>query len=362
MKVLVAGASGVVGHAAARHFMERGCDVVGLARRPPGDLGKARLVALDLCDQDACEAAVSSLRDTTHVVYAASHELPDLVSGWGDEVQMQTNLAMLRNLLQPLLRDAPSLRQVTLLQGMKAYGVHLGAITIPARERAPRHQHANFYWLQEDWLRARQRGQEWRMTILRPQVVFGQALGGSMNLMAAIGVYAAVLRERGEPLHMPRGTRWIFEAVDADLLARACYWCATTEACAGKTFNLHNGEAFEWASSWPAIAQALDMQAGPARPVSFAREALGWQPTWERVVDRYNLVAPRQLADFVGLSFQYADRCFGTASEGVRAPSLASTLKARAAGFQDFCDTDEMFRRWFSRYQALRWLPPLHSH
>lgn len=359
-KVLVAGVSGVVGHAVAREFAAHGHEVIGVSRRPPPDLTGVHPLAVDLRDPAACRAAFGALRGVTHVVYAALHELPDLVSGWRDEAQMQTNLAMLRHLIEPLQQANPGLRRVVLLQGMKAYGAHLSGFDVPARECAPRHAHANFYWLQEDWLREQQVGRDWRLTILRPQVVFGFAAGAAMNLIAAIGAYAAVLRERGEPLYRPSGARWVLEATDADLLARACRWCADTPASAGETFNIHNGEAFEWAGCWPAIAAALGMEPGPPRPVSFAREAPGWQASWERCVVRHALRAPRDLPAFVGLSFQYADRCFGTAFEGsTRSPTLASTLKARAAGFDGFCDTDEMFRRWFATHQAQRWLPPL---
>ena len=76
---------------------------------------------------------------------------------------------MLENLFEPLRGAASGLQHVTLLQGTKAYGAHLGPIPIPARERAPRHRHANFYWLQEDYLRARQTGQPWRSTIRDPR-------------------------------------------------------------------------------------------------------------------------------------------------------------------------------------------------
>ena len=90
---------------------------------------------------------------------------------------MQTNLTMLRNLFDPLEGAAKDLQHVSLLRGRKAYGAHLGPIAIPARERNPRHQHDNFYWLQEDFLRSRQQGKRWHWTIQRPQIVVGGAIG-----------------------------------------------------------------------------------------------------------------------------------------------------------------------------------------
>ena len=61
----------------------------------------------------------------THLVYAALHERPGLVAGWQEDEQIRTNEAMLRNLFEPLERAAPGLRHVALLQGTKAYGVHV---------------------------------------------------------------------------------------------------------------------------------------------------------------------------------------------------------------------------------------------
>jgi hypothetical protein len=66
---------------------------------------------------------------------------------------MGPNLAVLRNLFGPLATAAKNLQHVTLLQSTKAYGAHIAPFPVPARERWPRHQHENFYWLQEDYLR-----------------------------------------------------------------------------------------------------------------------------------------------------------------------------------------------------------------
>ncbi len=60
-------------------------------------------------------------------------------------------------MVEPLDRPGGALRHVTIMQGGKAYGVHIHPqIAVPARERWPRDPHENFYWLQEDFLRERQ--------------------------------------------------------------------------------------------------------------------------------------------------------------------------------------------------------------
>ena len=67
------------------------------------------------------------LRGTTHVVYAALQESSDLAAGWRDAELIERNLAMFRHALDPLVAEhGASLRHVSLLQGAKAYGLHLG--------------------------------------------------------------------------------------------------------------------------------------------------------------------------------------------------------------------------------------------
>ena len=357
--VLVAGATGLVGHAAIRHFLEQpGWQVLGASRRAPHGLPAAQWLQVDLRDRARCEEVFGGLHDVTHVVYAALYEKDELVAGWRDPEQMRVNDAMLRNLLDPLLAVASGLRHVTLLQGTKAYGVHVEPVPVPARERWPRHPHENFYWLQEDYLRERRQGADWCFTILRPQVIFGESFGSAMNPIPAIGVYAALLKDQGLPLSFPGGARRIVQAVDADMLARVCAWAATAPAAADETFNVNNGEAFEWATVWPAIADAFGMPVGDPRPMSLAAECPKQEERWLAIHGRHQLRSPAPLKDFVGLSFQYADRNFAFGDALAASPTLVSTVKLRQAGFHECVDTERMFTRLIGRYQAERWLPP----
>lgn len=358
-KVLVAGASGLVGFAAARHFRSLpGWDVVGVSRRRPPGLDDVEIVQVDLTDRARCAEVFGAMRDVTHVVYAALYEKDELIAGWRDPEQMRVNDAMLRNLFDPLRAVAGGLSHVTLLQGTKAYGVHLAPAPVPARERWPRHPHANFYWLQEDYLRECRRGADWAITILRPQVIFGESLGSAMNTIPALGVYAAIMKEQGRPLAFPGGARRIFQAVDAELLARVCAWAATAPAARDETFNVNNGEAFEWATVWPAIADAFGMPVGEPAPMSMAAEMPRCQAQWSAIHRRHRLRSPQSLREFVGLSFQYADRNFAYGETQAVLPSLVSTVKLRQAGFHECVDTEQMFVRLIRRFQQLRWLPP----
>ena len=353
--VLVAGATGLVGYGVLKHFAQHPeIDLIALSRRRPAGVA-ARHVALDLAEAAACEDAATTLRDVTHVVYAALFELPSLVEGWRDAQQIAVNDRMLRNLLGPLIKAAPGLRHVTLLQGTKAYGVHVRPLAVPAREgRSEMREQPNFYWLQEDYLRAAQRGQDWTFTILRPVLIVGEAIGGAMNLIPALGAHAAVMRERGPILPYPGGAERVSQAVDADLLARAVAWAGETEAARNETFNVTNGDVFTWPNVWPVIAEAVGLRPGPDEP--FLLQSLG-RGDWDRVRERYQLVSPG-LAEFVGLSLEYADYQMRYGHTELGPPSIVSTIKLRQAGFHEVMDTELMFRKWFKVFQQKRLLPP----
>src|SRR3977135_1487237 len=223
-KVLIAGATGLVGYAAMKHFArESGCEVIAISRRRPDETFGARWLPLDLADADACARLAPGFAGVTHLVSAALCERPGLVAGWQEDEQIRTNEAMLRNLFGPLEKVAPGLSHVALLQGTKAYGVHVRPLTVPAREnRSEMHEQPNFYWNQERFLRERQRGKAWGWSILRPVLIVGCSVGSAMNVIPALGVYAAMMRRSGRTrLDYPGGLGRLSQAVDADLLARA---------------------------------------------------------------------------------------------------------------------------------------------
>jgi nucleoside-diphosphate-sugar epimerase len=358
-KVVVAGDLGVVGFAAAKHFSGLpGWDVVGVSRRTPQHPPGWEHLSVDLKNREECVETFSRMSDVTHVVYAAVYEKPGLIRGWYERDQMQTNLTMLRNLFDPLQEAAIGLEHVTLMQGGKAYGVHHGPLKVPAKERDPRHQHENFYWLQEDYLREKQEnGRGWAWTIFRPQMIFGEALGSNMNAIPALGVYAAVQRHAGLPLDYPGGPPYVLEAVDADLIAQAMEWAAAAPEARNEHFNISNGDVFVWRNVWPTLAEAFGMEIGDDKPMSLAEEMPKRQAEWEEVVRRFDLRAPVNLKEFVGQSFRYTDYGLALGGEDLP-PVLLSTIKIRQAGFHDCMDTEDMFRKWISHFQRERLLPP----
>jgi len=357
--VLIVGASGVVGRAAIEHFAALpDWRVTGLSRRIPDTQGDATLLKLDLMDKTACEHVLSQLGHVTHVVYAALYEEPGLVAGWREDHQMQTNLEMLENFFTPLRKAAKDLQHFTLLQGTKAYGAHLHAIAVPARERWARDPHPNFYWLQEDFIRTEQKEQDWQWTIMRPQIIFGHALGVPMNMLAAIGAYGAIRKAEGKPLSFPGGAPVVFEAVDARLLARAFEWAGTNPDCGNHIFNITNGDVFVWRNVWPTIADALGMDVGDDEPILLQEEMPKRADLWDQQVAKYGL-QPNSLQGLVGDSFYYADFSFAYGLKESAPPSLVSTIKARQFGFHDCIDTEDMLHDWFKRLQDMKIIPPV---
>ena len=354
MKTIVAGASGVVGRAVLDHHMRQGFDVIGTSRRPPAHLPNAPFEPLDLMDRNACTQFGARHPDATHLVYTALYEKPGLIRGWRERDQMDTNLSMLRNLLDAL--PANVLRHVTLLQGTKAYGAHVEPMQIPGRESRPRHPHENFYWLQEDCLRdwCAQRGATF--TIWRPQIIFGHALHAPMNLLAAIGVFAAIQRERGEALFYPGGPASVTEAIDANLLARAITFAQEHPQCADETYNITNGDVCRWPDLFPSLAEMLGLPF-EQRDEGLALVGLyGAEGEWSQLVSRHRL-QPLTIREIVGDSFHYADALFNYSGTRTPPPALLSTIKLRQAGFGECMDTEAMFGTWFSELSRLRILP-----
>ncbi|HZO06320.1 MAG TPA: SDR family oxidoreductase [Solirubrobacterales bacterium] len=357
-KIVIAGASGVVGSAALERFLERdGWEAVALSRRRP-DIDAARdfdHVPVDLRDAGASRQVLGELEGVTHLLYTAVFEKPGLIAGWSEEDQMQTNLEMLENCLAPLLEKG-TLEQVTILQGTKAYGIHLHPMPVPARERYPRDDHPNFYWLQEDYLKEQAEKHGFRWSILRPQLIIGSTIGAVMNLAPVIGAYAAIRKERSEPFSFPGGISYVWELVDSRVCAAAAEFCATDPKADGQHYNVTNGEVFEWRNLWPALADQLGVETGPDEPIAMAEFFPANEETWEKVVQS-NGLRPNSLSDILGESHYYADFCFAYGAEEPPPPAFVSAIKLRKDGVCETYDSEETFRHWIGWLQDRKILP-----
>ena len=276
-----------------------------------------------------------------------------MTRGWLEPDHATINLEMLQNLVETLDISSPGLRHITLLQGTKAYGGHLGPFKMPARESDPRSMGPNFYYVQMDWLAERQRKANWFWTILRPQIICGVAVGSPLNIVASIGVYAAISREFGIPLRFPGGPERIGEATDARLIARAIDWAGNAEKARNEIYNIANGDVYVWHNLWPRIAKLFGMEWAPPQPMSLARVMPGNAPLWNQLAEREGL-ALKEMTDLVP-DWGFADFLFGYGQRPN--PHHMSTIKIRQHGFHDCINSEEMFLELLCEMQKRRLLP-----
>lgn len=354
-KVLVAGALGVVGRAAVERFVGRpGLEVVALSRRPSDFAAQAAWVSADLRDARATADALAAHRDVTHVVYAALQEQPDLLRGWRDPGNAALNTTMLRNLLDAL-GSAP-LQHLTVMQGTKAYGVHTGRpMRVPAREQDAVRDPTNFYFQQEDLVAARSEQAGFRWTVFRPQIVLGVAVGSAMNPVAALGAYAAIARELGQPLRYPGHPHLLTECTDARLIASAVEWAWNEPRAHQQAFNVANGDVIVWRTFFERLAREFGLVLGEPAELVMAEEMPRHAALWRRIARREGL-AVDDLEQLLGLSWQYADATFAS-RRPFPVPPIVSTLKLRQFGFPDCIDTEECIVQHLRTMQALRYLP-----
>jgi nucleoside-diphosphate-sugar epimerase len=348
-KVLIAGAQGVIGRAAALRFASQpDVEVIGLSRRADPAVGAMPLLPVDLLDANAARDALAGVGDVTHIVFGAYIEKASAAE------KSEVNVAIMRNLLDAVEATSPGLRHITFYQGGKAYGADLGPFKTPAREDDPRLMPPNFYYDQEDFLRERQQGRDWTFTALRPEAVCGFAVGNPMNLLTVIAVYAAISKELGIPLRFP-GTeaayRALYQLTSADILAEAADWAGTTPAAANGIFNITNGDYFRWQHMFPKIARMFDMDWADPVPTPLATYMTDKGPLWERIVARYGLL-PIPYGAIA--SWGFGDFIFNSGFD-----NISSTIKARRAGFEPCIDTEDMFRAQFDHLRELRVIPPL---
>ena len=345
--VVVAGVHGVSGRAAAEHWSRIAhTTVYGLSRRTAAIPEGVHPIRVDLLDAEDVNSKLTAVQGVTHVVFGAYIEKSTAAE------KSAVNVAILRNLLNALESRSDSLQHITFYQGGKAYGADLGPFKTPAREDDPRLMPPNFYYDQEDFLRARQKGKRWHWTALRPEAICGYGIGNPMNLAMVIAVYATLSKQLGLPLRFP-GTeaayRALYQVTSADILASATVWAGTDEAARDEIFNITNGDYFRWQHMWPRIARMFGMEVADPVPTPLTVYMQDKAELWDRIVQKHNL-QPIPYPQLV--SWAFGDFIFNSGFD-----NISSTVKARRAGFQDCIDTEDMFHLFFDRLRHDRVIP-----
>ncbi|MGX7693970.1 SDR family oxidoreductase [Gordonia polyisoprenivorans] len=343
---LVIGARGVIGGNLVEHLSGTdNWDVVGISRRGAENRPRIRHERADLLDLDSTRAAIGRAAETTHLFYAAYQDRPN----WSDLVE--PNVTMLRNVLDSV-DLLPALEHVSLMQGYKVYGAHLGPFATPAKESDPPHMPPEFNVDQQQLLERRQRGQSWSWSAIRPSVVAGVTVGNPMNIAMVLAVYASISKELGIPLRFPGkpgAYTSLIEMTDAGLLARATEWAATTPSAANEAFNITNGDMFRWQRMWSVVADFFDIPVADPLPMSLSEVMADKQQVWDAMVAEYGL-EPTPYEDVS--SWQFGDFVFGWDYD-----VIADTSKSRRAGFHDYIETDAMFTRIFQQLRERRLIP-----
>jgi nucleoside-diphosphate-sugar epimerase len=268
----------------------------------------------------------------THVFYAAFQDR----STWAELVQ--PNLTMLRNVVTAVDTSSAGVEHVSLMQGYKVYGAHLGPFQTPAREDDPGHLPPEFNVAQQDFLQRLQRDRSWTWSAMRPSVVCGTALGNPMNLVLVLAVYAVLCQELGVPFRFPGkpgAYDTLLEVTDAGLLARATVWAATDPAGANQAFNITNGDLFRWNQMWPRLAEIFEVPVAAPLPMSLVDVMADKEQVWEAIKVRHGLVdVPFSAVS----SWGFGDGVFSWNYD-----FLSDSSKARRAGFHDYVETEEMF-------------------
>ncbi len=344
---LVVGAQGVIGRNLIVHLGALGdWEVIGLSRRGGESSGRVRHIAVDLLDAPQARERLGGLSEVTHIFYAAYQDRPS----WAELVP--PNRAMLVNVVEAVEPVAGGLRHISLMQGYKVYGAHLGPFKTPARETDAGHMPPEFNVDQQDFLEQRQRGKAWSWSAIRPAVVGGFALGNPMNLAMVIAVYASISKELGLPLRFPGkpgAYDKLLEMTDAGLLAKATVWAATDPRCANQAFNINNGDLFRWSELWPKIARWFELETVPPLPMSLNVVMADKEPLWRSMIEKHGLretpykdVSSWGFGDFV-FSWDY--------------DLFADGSKARRFGFHEYVETEAMLLGLFEDLRRRRIIP-----
>ncbi|MDF2192082.1 SDR family oxidoreductase [Paraflavitalea sp. CAU 1676] len=344
---LVVGANGVIGTNLIEHLLSLGnWEVIGLSRK--GGVAGPRLqhIAVDLLDAVATRERLAHLTGVTHIFYSAYQDR----ATWAELVP--PNLAMLVNVVVAVEPVAKGLQHISLMQGYKVYGAHLGPFKTPAKESDAGHMPPEFNVDQQQYLERKQIGKSWSWSAIRPSVVGGTALGNPMNLALNIAVYASVSKELGLPLRFPGkpgAYDKLMEMTDAGLLAKATVWAATTPAAANQAFNITNGDLFRWNDLWPKLAAYFGLAVAPPLPMNLDTIMADKGALWQEIQAKHGL-APH---DYSALShWRFADFVFSWDYD-----FFGDGSKARRLGFHEYVDTEEMFYRLFDELRERKVIP-----
>jgi len=148
----------------------------------------------------------------------------------------------------------------------------------------------------------------------------------------------------------------VWQATDTRVIAEAMQWATDNPLAHNETYNITNGEVFEWRDLWPAMAHTLGVEVGPDEPLSLSTYLPERAAIWDEIV-RANGLRQLSIEQLCGESHHYTKVCFVEGAIESPNPKLVSTVKLRQAGFAGAYDTEESMCHWLKVLQQRKILP-----
>lgn len=334
---LVLGSSGTGGGALVPQILQEGYDnIICLGRskmiQTTEQTAAAREVLHKECDLINKESVKLALQDQciTHIFFAASFNIPlilpmesqrlvrmslkltaplmrfravanrvyqEAAKNAGATDPNETTLKMLRNVIEVCNTAPHHLQHVCLLTGGRYNGVHLGphlyrGYRSPVIEDAPCPGPC-FYFELEAYLKSQQKDVPW--TVVRPHYIIGFSKGRHMNLTLSMFVYAAILKELGQPLVFPSdhcSAKLRVDFADSREVAKLMCRAVDDPSAHNQAFNCVNGlVATTWSNAWKQLAEVLEMEPTfPKKGLSNTRKFFEkHEATWLRIAKKHGL-------------------------------------------------------------------------
>ena len=266
---------------------------------------------------------------------------------------------MLRNLLDPLRGGRAGCATSACCRERRRTARICTRCAIPGRERHPRDEHENFYWLHEDYVR--------EATAAGGLDVHDLATPADRRAEPRRGDEPAADHRRSTPrsaarrvwpFSFPGGSPRPWEAVDTRLVADALVWGAIVTGRGRRDVQPDERRGLRLARPVAVARRGARRRGRPGRA-----GAAGHVPAGERRrvgPDR----RPTRAASDPDARRSSASRTTTPTSASATAPRVApppafvSTVKIKQAGFCEVCDTEVSFRYWLRTLIERKVLPP----
>ena len=257
-------------------------------------------------------------------------------------------------------------------------------------EDAPRVDHPNFYFAQEDALAAWSTKHATHWTVTRPGFIVGAVKEAAMNITFALAIYASVQKELGLKLEFPADIGAWDANKDLSAVKLIAYfeeWAVLTDGAADQSLNIVDDSRFSYGVFWPILASWYDLNYGipvsdgskyqhitmprDPPPRGFGGPGL-IKATWSfaswaekpEVKAAWKTIQKREGLDLTldpwrnSKAFQ---ECFGTLDAEILGPWTRSESmdKAKKLGWTGFVDSKEAINEAIGGLAALKMVPAL---